>query len=168
MTHLILLAEGYPDGFKHFERDMRALKYKITEGSEGEVSTPSNTRWVNPVVREFRLYDIVIKDHVKDQFLADIKEQLPFNLQEIEKDGKGILHGVDGTGFKVGVFRRMLQTALSMINCKPISFEGIKPTNQLRDVRVKNNSVWHGHYMLLGELPDGFVKEGRLKGREQT
>jgi len=168
MTHLIVLVEGFKEGFGQFERDIKQLKYEITEGMQGEVSLrKGNPRWGNPTIREFKLYDITVKRCFRDKFLGDMKRYSGGSYVDLLSNDR---HGVDEKGFKVGVFRKMLQTALSMLNCKPIDWSKIKESHidQVKEVMIKNKSSWHCHNMFLGELPDFIKKQGPRKGREMS
>lgn len=170
MTHIILLAEGFPDGFKNFERDVRELVYPLEEpkGMSQQIQ-----RKAQITVREFKLYDIVVKEKVKEQFLSDLKPFVAASVWDLSphdskrKPKETTMHGVDGKGFKVGMLRKMLNTALRLLNAKPLDMSRIKTNEKspIYEIMKRNNSSWHGHYMVIGELPDGY---NLVKNKEET
>lgn len=143
MTHIIYLAEGYREDMDRLAADIEKLHYPLTEkGTEVEMAT----HW-RPDVRELRLYDIVVKDGIKDKFLADF----------LCKAGGTFDEEVWSHKFKIGMFRRMIQSALSMIGLKPLPVDHIK-RNEHSPLR---QGGYKCHGMILGQLPDTFEKDGR-------
>lgn len=169
MTHIFIIKEGFPDGFKAFEEDIASLSYTITKGEEHEIG-----RKGSPGVREIRFYNITVKDCFKDEFLTDMRSISMFNTAEFEQDVKGndsyTLHGNTKQGFKIGLFRRMVQYFFSLLNIKPIDLTQYpEGSTRLNDIAKEKGRGWHGKHIVVGELPDGYWQRGTQKeGRERT
>ena len=180
MTHIFLLAEGYPEGMKNMVDDwQKYCVYRVNSGANNEVHGLSGIS-----IRELRLYDIVVKEDAKERFLSDIKPIALWSYKDDEaprppegqlQETPYILHGADGKGFKIGVFRRLVQWCLRAVNASIIDWDRIKPNVDSRlslgvaeDLKNKVHKPWHCHFMILGELRDGFTVSGKNKGRENT
>lgn len=143
MTHIIYLAEGYREDMDRLTADIQKLHYRLEEkGAEYELGM----NW-RVDVREMRLYDIVLKDGIKDKFLAD------FLCRAGGTQGEQIW----SHDFKIGMFRRWAQKILGLIGLKPLETKHIQknPHSPL------NVGGYKCHGMILGQLPDTFEKDGR-------
>lgn len=177
-----MMTEGYPDGIDQMMEDIRnGCKYRLNSGAKQDVGS-----WAQPSIREIRFYDIVVKEDIKDKVLASLKpySKLSYTDAEEARRPEGydvneepyLLHG-DG-GVKIGFFRKLIGIVFKKIGLQTIDWDKIEPSNQLgsyvqerykRDLKEKGFARrWHCHNIILGQLKDPFVKDGKNKGRENT
>ena len=175
MVHIITMVEGFPDEFDNFKETIEnACRYDLQDHC-----VEYEKGLVKPRVRELRIFDIVMKEGVKNEFYSDIKGYAPFSYLDKEPARKGdgnkdgtahVLHG--GKGFPIKLFRKAIQFGLGIFKIKPIKWKDIEPSknNKIAQYAKDNDKMAfkHQHIMILGELSDGFVKEGRNKGRENS
>jgi len=167
MTHIFLATEGFPDGIEHFLDSIRKnCMYTLKEGADYEVGNKAGV-----TVREVRLWDITVKQDTKTQFLGEIKKYVKImsegNIEKSRTIDKG-KHGVDGTGFKIGLFRKMLNYVLKKLNLAVIDMSQISNVDNKGLDEAMTKQAMHGYAMVLGELPDFFQETGRNAGREHS
>lgn len=139
--------------------------YELKTGAPEEIGANAQVD-----IREIRLWDLTVKEDAKDRFLGDMKKHAWANFLEEEPPHGGdsllntnqnIRHGVDGKGFKYGVFRRMVQWVLKQFNARAIDMKKIPGRDNPALDAARTKEPWHSNFMILGELPDGFESTGR-------
>lgn len=141
--HILTLVETDPRNFESFEDWINSRDY----GSRA-------------YAREIRLYDLNVKEAVRDEFLADLKHY-----------EKGEIAGES----KAGMFYRMYVKILKLFNfilpMNPIDMERIEPTPEesfepidfpCDKVRKSGNMDAAGNWLYLKPL--GFIKDRFHKG----
>lgn len=184
MTHILVATEGYKEGLDTMIEDLKgACMYKLKTGSKEDIGNNCGIS-----IRELRFYDIVVKEDIKPQFLADLKNYTALSWIDQERprrpEGRSyegtnpyIYHGVDGKGVKFKLIRKVMGFFMKFANMRLVAWDKIqaskpeenKITQYLEQKKKSGNiSSWHGYIFTIGELPDGFVKDGPNKGRENT
>ena len=108
-----------------------------------------------------------------------MKKFTPFSYLNKEPGRKGdgnpmgtnhVFHGKNG--FPIRLFRGTIQFMLKFLKVNPIKWDTIENShpskNKIVQYKKKHKGWTHLHVMFFGELSDGFVKEGKSKGRENT
>lgn len=154
MTHLLILHEGYPDGFDRFKENLRASTYKYY------IPTKKNPVNVQPKIREIRFLDIVVPEQCKGEFLSELYEISSFSKKEkfTTNDGRH-------KNIKIGYIKRIINTLFKLAGFTPIDSREY-PTAKGGQIaeRLKSNPELyqhHGWIMPLAELKDGFNDKGR-------
>lgn len=178
MVHLLAIAEGYPDGIEEMKKHVEeACYYELHNGAKNEIGTMAGVTF-----REVRFFDITLKEDTKERFLSDLKQYTPYSYvdKEMLRKGDGNRTGTEhvGHGVKIGLFRKAIQFILGFIKVKKIDWSKIQPTERKQNKLLQYlkqkiprcyGSFRHCHLMILGQIPDGFVKEGKhSKGREDS
>jgi hypothetical protein len=159
MTHLFLVTEGFPNGIDNFFDSIRKhCCYTLHNSSEQEKGKSAGV-----TVREIRFWDITVKQETKKQFLGEIKKHTKtmseFEVEKLRSFGKA--HGVDGRGFKIGMFRKMFHYVLKQLNLQPIDMKQYENIDNENLDKAIMKTGRHGYIMVLGELPDCFEPNGR-------
>lgn len=152
--------------------------FNQTTGSKQDIGSPAI-----PTIREIRFYDVVVKECVKDQVLGAMK---PFALNKIQTENprrpeghayentKGyIKHGNDSKGFGFKAFNKIVSWVMKKLNMNVINLDEVQENsalqNYIKKKKAKGTHIpWHGYLFVLGELKDGYVKDGPNAGRENT
>jgi hypothetical protein len=133
MTHILILAEGYSDALRAFEKEMHGRKYA---GGKAKLR-----------VREAKLYTCSINECGRDEFISDM-----LGLQNMFPNH-------NKHPFKWGILLNTARWLANVLGVKKLP-NGIKPNSVFGKSRSEGGVTYNAHFLLIGEVPDYKDKNG--------